>query len=349
MERATEKLRVAIAGCHRMVQPAPGSHNFAAAFAAVPQVQVAAVFDREADTRAQFVDCWEGVWGRVPAYDDYQRMIEQVVPDLVCIATRQTQHAGQIEQAVRAGVRGILCDKPLATSLAEADRIVAACRDVPLLLALDRRWVESYREARRLIAAGPIGKVTCLIAYGLPNLINHGCHWYDAMLALAGDLEPVWVGGLVDHVAGESADSRRRMDPPGRGQIGLANGLVLYFTPDGKHENSRMSFEVIGESGRLLLFDDARKNYIWRDGEGGLEKLELPAETGPWPAGAAMVQDLVRAVRTGGRTACDVEQVRRATEIGFAVHLSSRRDGARVALPAQERSLYVESFPWGNE
>jgi predicted dehydrogenase len=349
VESATEKLRVAIAGCHRMVQSAPGSHNFAAAFAAVPQLQVAAVFDRGADTRAQFVDCWEGVWGRVPAYDDYERMLEQVEPDLVCIATRQTQHAGQIEQAVRAGVRGVLCDKPLATSLVEADRIAAACRDVPLLLALDRRWVEGYQAVRRLIAAGEIGEITSLIAYGLPNLINHGCHWYDTMLALAGDLEPLWVGGLVDDVAGESEDSLRRLDPPGRGQIGLANGLVLYFTPDGKHQNSSISFEVIGESGRLFLFDDARESYIWRGGEGSLEKLELPGATGPWPAGAAMVQDLVQAVQTGGRTACDVEQVRRATEIGFAIHLSSRRDGARVTLPAEERSLCVESFPWGNE
>ena len=140
MERDTEQVRVAIAGCHRMVGPAPGSHNFAAAFSAVPQVQVVGVFDRGAETRAQFAACWSTVWGAIPAFDDYAQMLERAAPDLVCIATRQTQHAEQIEGAVRAGVRGILCDKPLATSLEEADRIGAACREVALLFALDRRW-----------------------------------------------------------------------------------------------------------------------------------------------------------------------------------------------------------------
>ena len=353
MERKPERLRVAIAGCHRMLKPDPGSHNFAAAFNAVPQIQVVAVFDRGADTRAQFRGCWEEVWGPISAYDDYEQMLEREAPDLVCIATRQTQHADQIEQAVQAGVRGILCDKPLATSLEEADRIGAACQEVPLLFALDRRWLEVYREVCQLIAAGAIGPLTSMVAYGLPNLINHGCHWYDAMLALAGDLEPVWVSGLVDDVAGERADSRRRLDPSGRGQIGLADGLVLYLTPDGAHQGANMNFEISGEKGRLFLFDDARENFIWLEegppGAGRMQPLEIAAGKGGWPAGAAMVRDLVEAVQTGRRTSCDVEQARRATEIGFAIHLSSQQRGARIDLPAVERGLYLQSFPWGNE
>ena len=68
-----------------------------------------------------------------------------------------------------------------------------------------------------------------------------------------------------------------------------------------------------------------------------------------WPAGMGMVADLVRAMKEGGRTACDVPQARRATEIGFAIWSSSQRDGARVRLPADDRGLRVESYPWGNE
>ena len=32
-----------------------------------------------------------------------------------------------------------------------------------------------------------MGAVTSVIAYGAPNLINHGCHWYDTALMLVGD------------------------------------------------------------------------------------------------------------------------------------------------------------------
>jgi len=357
MERSQEKLRVAVAGCHRMLTRTPGSHNFATAFHATSETQIVAVFDRSTDTRAQFVDCWRDVWGAIPTYNDYSQMLKEVAPDLICIATRQTMHAEQIESAVQAGVRGILCDKPLATTLAEMDRIAAACRNVPLLLALDRRWMLQYQSLRKRIADGAIGSITSIVAYALPNLINHGCHWYDTLLALAGDIEPVWVSGLVDDVSQEPPDSRRVMDPSGRSQIGLANGGVLYITPDGGHRSSGMSFEVVGEKGRLFLLNDAGEVYIWlaevpsnsSNGEPRLRSLELPEVRGQWPAGKSMVGDLVQAVQTGGQTSCDVAHARRATEIGFAIHSSSAQGGVKIPVPVAERSFRIESFLWGNE
>ena len=344
--------RLAVAGCHRMLAPDPGSHNFAAAFKAVPQVRVEAVFDLGEETRADFVECWGSVWGEIATYDNYQKMLDEVKPDLLCVATRQTMHAVQIEAAVQAGVKGILCDKPLATTLEEMDRIVAACAKTPLLLALDRRWWAGYRFLCQCIADGAIGRVTSIAVYGLPNLINHGCHWYDAVLGLAGDVEPVWVSGLVDDVSDESPDARVHMDPPGKAQVGLADGTVVYITSEGKHTHVRggLSFDIAGEEGRLLIFDDAQECYLWSGAEGErMRRLEMPPQEGDWPAGPAMVEDLVRALEMGGRTACDVEQIRRATEIGFAVHLSSAGGGTIVDLPAADRALRVESFPWGNE
>jgi predicted dehydrogenase len=260
-------------------------------------------------------------------------------------------HAEQIEWAVQGGVRGVLCDKPLATSLAEMDRILAACREVPLLLALDRRWSGRYLSARQLLSDGRIGAVKTVVSYGLANLIHHGCHWYDTLLALAGDVEPAWVSGFVVDVSGDPPDSRRRVDPSGRGHIGLENGVVLYVTAEGCHPGAAgPSFEVVGEHGRLFLLNDAKESYIWlAEGESRMHPIPLPEDTHLWPAGPAMVRDLVQAAQTGGRTACDVPHARRATEIGFAIHTSSARNGVKVALPVDDRSLRVESLPWGNE
>ncbi len=352
MTQEKQKWRVAIAGCHRMVTPTPGSHNFAAAFHAVPEIQVIGVFDYGEDTRAEFAACWRDVWGEVPTYDDYERMLAETRPDLVCIATRQTMHADQIELAVQSGVRGILCDKPLVTNLEELDRINAACRDVPLLFALDRRWSARYRSLRRQLADGIIGPVTSVTAYGLSNLINHGCHWYDSLLALAGDIAPAWVSGFVEDLSNEPADSRKRQDPSGRATIGLSNGVVLFITSDGAHKGTGlpMNFEVVGENGRLFLLNDAAESFVWRENDpSNIQRLEFPGETEPWPAGKAMVEDLINAVESGGRTACDIGQAIAATEIGFAVHLSSKQQGAKIELPAKTRSLQIKSFEWGNE
>ena len=334
-----QNCRVAIAGCHRMLDRKPANHNFASAFDAVHDTEIVAVFDLGAETRQAFQDCWGG---RIPAYDQFGQMLQQEQPDILCLATSQKMHA------VAAGVRGILCDKPLTTTLAEADRLLDACRSagVPLALGLDRRWLNSYRRLAELLRDGIVGQVRSLIVYGIPNLINHGCHWYDAALQLAGDLEPQWVSGFVDDLSAEPPDSRRHLDPPGRCMVGLSDDVLLYFTPGG---SQKPAFDLIGEQGRLTVVDDGRQAWRWPDGNAPPQPLDIPQPVGDFPSGTAIVRDLVDAVAGGGRTACDVEEARRATEIGFAVHLSHARQGARIPLPAADRGLRIPSFPWGNE
>ena len=340
----TQTYRVAIAGCHRMLDKKPANHNFATAFDADAETEIAAVFDLGEETRQAFVECWGA---DVAAYDVFGAMLGQERPDILCLATSQKVHADQIEEAVAAGVRGILSDKPLATSLEEADRLLDACRGagVPLAFGLDRRWLSSYRRLAELVRDGIVGELQSVNVYGIPNLINHGCHWYDAALQLAGDREPEWVSGLVEDVAGEPPDSRRRMDPTGRLMVGLAGGVVLYFLPGGSR---RPSFDIVGDQGKLTVVEDGRQGWQWQD-DGAPQPLDIPQPAGEFPSGMAMVRDLVEAVAGGGRTACDVEEARRATEIGFAVHLSHARSGARIELPAADRSLRIPSFPWGNE
>jgi predicted dehydrogenase len=343
-------LRVAIAGCHRQTHKKPGSHNWSFAFDAVEETEIAAVFDLGTETREEFVGCW----GDVPCFDDYQSMLSEVEPDIVCIATRQTMHADQIEQAVSAGVKGILSDKPLATSLAEADRIFNVLRkaDVPLAFGLDRRWWPPYRYLQALIEDGAIGEPVGATAYSLPNLVNHGCHWFDALMLLLGDPEPVWVSGLVDDVSSEPQDSNRRLDPAGRGQVGFSDGVVAYITPNSGTGRSP-AFDIFGDQGRLLSIEDTGKVYLWSASDTGpssdMKVLSMPATEPDWPAGPAAVKDLVRAVQNKSLTACDRDHARRATEISFAFHESSQTGGAKVELPLENRERRIESYPWGNE
>jgi len=341
------ELRVAIAGCHRQTHRKPGSHNWATAFDAVEGTTIAGIFDLGVETRQEFLDCW----GDVAAFDDYEQMLRKLRPDIVCIATRQTMHADQVELAVELDVRGLLVDKPLATSLEESDRIYQACQTngVPLAFGLDRRWWFNYRVARELIERGGIGKVVGAAAYGLPNIINHGCHWYDTLMLLLGDPEPAWVSGFVDDVSGEPPESTRRLDPSGRAQLAFDGDVIAYITPSG---GPRMSFEILGTEARLMIINDGREAFLFRSSgeEGdGPRPVKLPPVGDGWPAGPAMVRDLVRAIRDGSRTRCDVEEARRATEIGSAIHESSSLGGARVDLPLANRSRKIESYPWGNE
>ena len=354
MARSSETLKVAIAGCHRMLDTLPRGHNWANGFARVPETAVVAVFDKGAETREEFRTVWRDTWGDIPAYGDYDKMLAETKPDIVCVTTRQTMHADQIEAAVAAGVKGIACEKPFVTSLEEAYRIISVCRGagVPLAYLLDRRWSAAYRAVRKLLHEGAIGPITSVVAFGASNLINHGPHYYDTALALAGDPEPVWTGGHVDALSNEPADSRRHMDPPGRSWTLLSNGAHIVTMPEGP---PKVAFNVSGAEGGLVSQNEGHDSYYWRnDDAGGVSAgesrpVEIPGDEEEWPAGLAAVEDLVNAIKSGGHTACDLDEARRATEIGFAIHSSHRTGGARMELPLADRTLRVYSFPWGNE
>lgn len=338
------RYRVAIAGCHRMLSREIAGHNWAAAFAAVPRAEVVAVFDRGEATRDAFTACW----GPLPAFDDVPKMLATVRPDVLCLATRQTQHADQIEQAVAAGVRAILCEKPLATSMGEVDRIVEVCRrsGVTFCFGLDRRWFPYYRTMVEELRAGIIGEVRAIAAFGLPNLINHGCHWFDRVLDLAGDPEVARVSGSVESLAVVPPTSNRHLDPSGSCHVQFTNDVEAFVSRAG----SGMSFDVVGSGGRLVIANDGVETHLWTTGADGKTLLSrsLPAIT-PAPAGPAAVADLLNALDQGGLTMCDLDCARRASEIGFAGHQSDREGGRRITPAEIDRDLRILSLPWGNE
>ena len=91
-----------------------------------------------------------------------EELLEQV--DAVVICTPADMHVDLIERAVLAGVPA-LCEKPLAMSLAEADRALAVVSDsgVPVQIGFNRRFDAGYRAARDLVADGSLGTLTLVI------------------------------------------------------------------------------------------------------------------------------------------------------------------------------------------
>ncbi len=340
---AGQSYRVAIAGCHRMLDRRLVGHNWAAGFAAVPRAEIVGVFDRDAATRQSFVDCW----GPLSAFDDFSCLLAATRPDVVCIATRQTMHADQIEQAAAAGVRGILCEKPLATSLREVERIVAACErhNIAFVFGLDRRWSPFYRALVRSLRDGLIGELQTITAFGLQNLIFHGCHWFDRVLDLAGDAEIAWVSGDVAPLTDLPADSPRRLAPPGSCQIAFTNGVRTFVSPAG----SGLGFDLVGSAGRLVLVNDGAGTRLWTFGAGGTLTEQLLPFSPPPPACTLAVADLLDAIERGTSTQAGLDVARRATTIGFAVHQSHREGGRRVTPAEIDPDLRIESLPWGNE
>ena len=78
----------------------------------------------------------------------------------VFLATPHSLHVSQIAAVAAAG-KSVWCEKPLALTLAEAEKAVAACRAavVPFALGNNKRCFASMRELKRVVANGIIGEV----------------------------------------------------------------------------------------------------------------------------------------------------------------------------------------------
>jgi myo-inositol 2-dehydrogenase / D-chiro-inositol 1-dehydrogenase len=77
----------------------------------------------------------------------------------VIVASPKRFHEEHAVSAARAG-KDVFLEKPIATSLAGADRVIAAAKDagVRLQIGFQRRYDPAYREARRLVWGGGLGR-----------------------------------------------------------------------------------------------------------------------------------------------------------------------------------------------
>ena len=96
----------------------------------------------------------------VPCYDDLETMLSVEQPDGVIISTPTRLHVEQAMACIRASVP-VMVEKPLATSVDEAEALVAeaARARVPLLVGHHRRHNPLIQKAHDLIAGGKIGAV----------------------------------------------------------------------------------------------------------------------------------------------------------------------------------------------
>lgn len=109
--------RTAIIGYGRM------AHGHAKAYQEVG-LPLVAVADISEEALARFRD----QFGQRQMYTDYRQMLDEVHPDIISVVTHDQLHCPMVVDAAERGVKGIVCEKPMAMTLKEADRMLTACR-----------------------------------------------------------------------------------------------------------------------------------------------------------------------------------------------------------------------------
>lgn len=293
-------------------------------------------------------------------YQDFGRMCDEARPDFVVIATQAPQHA---ELTIAAAQRGIhvICEKPLALNLTEADAMVQACQTAGVRLAVNhlRRMTPASTLARDLIAAGEIGEILAVDIHdkgGRPignTLMEMATHYFDEARFLlsrriladgrcADELEWVYARlstglGAVAHAATPDEIMHSQVAKPTDRDCGLVLGergtVVLGFAGEvqavarfhnlPKADASYDGIDVIGTKGALAVRGGFSK-YLYR------RRGHTFAEHDPWEPVAIPGSEAYFAVdnREAGRLLCQwmAQEMVAAIEEGRD-HVASGRDG----------------------
>lgn len=168
----------------------PATH--AGALAAHPECSIAGGTDTDEERRRLFSERWDA-----PSFPDAASMIERLRPDILVVATHPDTHRRYVELAAGFSVPVVICEKPLAHTLADARRIVAVEKSgkTRIVVNHERRFSRDYRLAAAAVREKTFGELvstTARLFFGRTArrdrvFLHDGTHLVDAIHFLTGE------------------------------------------------------------------------------------------------------------------------------------------------------------------
>ena len=327
------KYRVGVIGCKGIgIRHASGLVGLASA-------ELVAACDMEQSTLDSFKEHWKSEWPNIGLYTDHQDMLANENLDIVTVATSDHRHADLVVNAANAGAKGVFCEKPMATSLADADRMIEAVERNNTILSIDhtRRWQPLWRYTKEeVVGGGQIGAVQYIIGTlsgARAMLFRNGTHLIDAICYFA-ESDPAWVSAELEAGYEDYWEYRGdgghdpKTEPSVSGYIHFANGVRAFYAGGSKTTPApKFRLEIVGTTGYILINNE--EAIIHRD---NASDRIIPPE---WsvegiPAG---VQELVRLVDEGGTPVSSAKDGHKVVEIIIGFLESQRRGNAKVTIP----------------
>ncbi len=343
------KLRYAIIGGAAGIAP-----THIRALQQLPSAQLAGMSDISAErglAAAQAAGC--------PFFGDHIEMLAELRPNVAVICAPHPFHLALALDCFAAGAH-VLVEKPMAVTVAEADRMIAAAADAGRVLAVNfqQRFRPVIERARALIDTGELGplvRVLCIepwfrsAAYyrsagwrgtwrgeGGGVLLNQAPHSLDLLIHLAGMPTKVWGWTRTLHHAIECEDSAQAM-------LEFANGAPGYLTMStvevGQQRlqivGERAALDLVGEQLVITRFAPSLRDQMlnsplpFEAPQSIVETEMLPGDGG---GHLAVYRDLAASIAAGGRPRADGVEGRQSLELANAIIFSSYAERA-VSLP----------------
>ncbi|MGD6879867.1 Gfo/Idh/MocA family protein [Bacillus infantis] len=230
------------------------------------------------------------------AYTSYEDLLANPEIDAVSVCTPNYLHAPISIAALKAG-KHVLCEKPMAVSVEEAESMIEAARKYgkKLMIGHNQRFVPSHQKARAFIASGEAGKV-----YSFRTAFGHGGpegwsadgkdSWFfrksEAFIGAMGDLgvhktdliryllgeEITQAGAFVEGSSKENSDVDDTAVCILKTESGVIGTLAASWSYVSKEDNSTI---IYAENAILRLEDDPEHSLVIQYKNGETLKYEL--------------------------------------------------------------------------
>ena len=246
-------VRVGVIGCGTI------SHAHLRSYAKAARAQIVAVADTRPGVAAERAQAYGAT-----AYVDYQEMLAREDLHAVSICTPPPTHRAITEQAAARGLH-VLCEKPLAMSVAEGAAMVAAAQsaNVILMTAFCNRFYTPIAKAKAWLNAGKLGALHHLRlrfagvelmagtwladpAQGGGILWESGPHYVDLFRYLVGEMKDIYAkGGTL------------AQDIPGTDTVAFlaesVDGVVGTMEGSWSSPHTEKCLEIYGEKGAIVI------------------------------------------------------------------------------------------------
>ncbi len=303
----------------------------------IPNAQLNAVCDLVKENVDKIKDKYQIKKG----YTSFDKMLEENSLDLLIVATNGPSHAKLVIQAAKNNVKRILCEKPMATCLVDAEEMIEVCNINNVRLAINhaRRWMPPYIKLKKLLINNTIGKIrhiTFEMAGG--QMGSNGGHFWDLVRFLT-DEEPSKIMGFIDKTHTPNPRGNKFKDPGSFGLLLMKDGCRVFYDMS---EDYGLPFfvEIMGSVGRILIDEKSAKWDIFSRNKKDIDEpftRRPPLEKIPFEAEKLDMilscKDAIVELLGLNKISCTGLDGLKSLELSIAVHKSEDNKNQFISLP----------------
>ena len=333
--------RAGIVGCGRIGSefddaPTKNVSTHAGAYSAVQEVELVALADVNENKLAKAGKRW----GITSLYLDYTEMLRKENLDILSICTRNSAHLEIAREALNNSVKAIYCEKPVADTLQNADKMIKLCHEKGVVLQINhqRRFDRFYQEVKDFLQKGKLGGIQQYNFYYARGIANTGSHMFDLLRFFFGDAD--WAQAAYS----QSKSHDPANDPNIDGVVKFSDGLFCAIQACDDRYFPIFEMDCLGTTGRLNIIRNGTEVEYYKLKENRLFRDIFPTNPDiPRNPMVNAVEHLVECLRTGKESVSSGEDGRASLELICAFHESARHDGKRITLPLRNYNMEIKS------